>query len=590
MNRVAPRSRKKKAWSLLQAGRFQEACDLYKVICKRNSEDAEAWFLCGALSGQLGQFDNAIDCCRKAVGLKPDYLEAWYNLAQAYMHCDRTAEAITAYRKAIEIKPDYVEAHFNLGYALEQSGDYAGAIQSYRKAIDITPDYVEAYCNLGNLMNNINQGSREDGIAYLRLALRIDPSYSAGWIYLGRALHQTGQLDEALDSFDTVLDKEPGNIETISAKALVYEKQGEFDKAYSLLQPLLGNADANIAAAFAAVASRLGKSDEAIALLEVVLQRASLNAGDSRTLHLRLGRLLDRKGDYDAAFDHFRRGNALKRSGYDADAILGRFDEIRDYFSESRMAGLPRATNQSQTPVFIVGMPRSGTTLVEQILDSHPGVFGAGELTFMEDSDHALQARVGKRNLAYPAYLQGVTSDVLDDVANKHLAALSGLAPDRLRIVDKMPHNFRYLALIELLFPAARVIHCSRHPLDTCLSIYSYDFNAMHAYSTDMNWLGQYYRKYMELMAHWKQVLRIPLLEVSYEALIADQEAVTRKLLAFCGLSWDERCLDFYNNRRSVNTISYDQVRQPINDSSVARWRHYEQHLGALKQALGIDA
>lgn len=574
----------------MQVGRTQEAFDICKAICKQGSKDAEAWFLYGAVSGQLGQFENAITCCRKAVGLKPDYLGAWYNLAQAHMHCNRTVEAIAAYRKAIDLKPDYVEAHFNLGYAMEQSGDYAAAINSYRKAVDVKPDYVEAYCNLGNLMNNINQGPREDGIAYLRLALRIDPSFSKGWIYLGRALQQTGRLDEALESFDKVLDKEPDNMEAIGAKSLVYEKQGEFDKAYSLLQPLLETADFNVANAFAAVAATLGKSDEAIALLEDVLRRARLPASDSRTLHLRLGRLLDKKGDYDAAFDHYLRGNALKRSDYDADAVLGRFDEIRDFFSESRMAGLPRATNRSQTPVFIVGMPRSGTTLVEQILDSHPSVFGAGELTFMEDSDNALQARAGKGTMRYTTYMETLTLDMLDDVANRHLVRLLGLAPDAQRIVDKMPHNFRYLALIELLFPAARVIHCARHPFDTCLSIYTHDFNAMHAYATDLAWLGQYYRKYMELMDHWKRVLSLPILDVSYEAVVADQKGMTRKLVEFCGVPWDEQCLTFYKNKRSVNTISYDQVRQPIYSKSVARWRHYERHLGPLKQALGIDA
>ena len=264
------------------------------------------------------------------------------------------------------------------------------------------------------------------------------------------------------------------------------------------------------------------------------------------------------------------------------------FDKIIEFFCEEKLSALPRSDNQSQTPVFIVGMPRSGTTLVEQILDSHSQVFGAGELTLTENTDVALCTRTGQRK-NYPLYLSDTTQQMLNDAANRHLEKLKALAPDAARVLDKMPHNFRYLGLIELLFPRARVIQCARDPLDTCLSIYSHDFNGMHGYSTDLAWLGQYFLEYQALMDHWIQVLTIPILVVNYEDIVVDQERMTRKLVEFCGLPWEEQCLHFYRNKRSVNTFSYDQVRRPIYNKSVARWRHYEGYLGPLKRALGIE-
>ncbi len=586
-SRTALRARKKKAFSCIQAGRFGEAGKILSGVCKSDPRDPEAHFLFGVVNGQLGHLTEAVEYCRKAVKLKPDYFDAWYNLAQAYMHCDKPQDAASAYKSVIGLKPDYVEAHYNLGYALEQMGDYEAAIKSYREAVRVKPDYAEAYCNLGNLINNINQGSKAEGLGYLKLAVRINPGYLKGRLYLGRALAQNGDIDEALEQYDKILEQDSRHVEALCAKALAYEKSGDFDKAARVLEPLLAQPDSNVAGAYAAVAVHIDKTEAAIRYMEAILVKGGLNHSEARTLHFQLGKLLDRSGEYERAFKHFRQGNELKRSNYDIDAELLSFDGIRNFFTSSRMGGLPRSTELSETPVFIVGMPRSGTTLIEQILDSHPRVFGAGELVFVEDSAGAIGARSGPGR-GYPDCLEKMNSKVMEAVSAGHLRKLQEFAPDALRVVDKMPHNFRYLGLIELLFPGARVIHCMRHPCDTCLSIYSYDFNAMHAYSTDLGWLGRYYLKYQELMEHWKSVLRIPILDVKYEELVSDQEAMTRRLIEFCGLDWEEECLAFHKNKRSVNTISYDQVRRPIYAKSVARWRHYEQQLEPLRRALNL--
>jgi len=588
ISRTVLRARKKKAYSSIQANRFEDARKILSGVCKSAPRDPEAQFLLGVVSGQLGRLVEAINHCAKAVKLKPDYVDAWYNLAQAHMHCDMAQDAVSAYKKVIELKPDYVEAHYNLGYAMEQLGDYESAVSSYRMAVCIKPDYAEAYCNLGNLINNINQSSRSEGLNYLKLAVRINPAYLKGHLYLGRALNQMGQIDEALEHYDKILKQDPRHIEAICAIALAYEKSGDFDKAAMFLEPLLDQTDINVANAFAVVAVHIGRTEEAIQRMEAVLEKGGLGKSDARALHFKLGKLLDRSGEYQRAFNHLNQGNILKRSDYDVEVVLSDFDTIRSFFDSSRMANLPRSTNASETPVFIVGMPRSGTTLTEQILDSHPQVFGAGELVFVEDSVSAIGACSGLGK-DYPDCLEGASGKVMEEISAGHLKKLQHLAPDAMRIVDKMPHNFRYLGLIELLFPGARVIHCMRHPYDTCLSIYSYDFNAMHGYSTDLGWLGQYYLKYQELMEHWKSVLRVPMLDVRYEDLVSDQEKTMRQIIDFCGLPWDERCLSFHKNQRSVNTISYDQVRRPIYTKSVARWRHYEQYLEPLRDILDIN-
>jgi hypothetical protein len=229
-------------------------------------------------------------------------------------------------------------------------------------------------------------------------------------------------------------------------------------------------------------------------------------------------------------------------------------------------------------------MPRSGTSLVEQILSTHPGVYGAGELTAIDQFARHLGDATGD---AYPQSALHLDQATIDAAARQYLAALQDLAPSAIRVTDKMPGNFLHLGLIQLLFPGARVIHCRRDPLDTCLSCYFQQFNQGQTFSYDLSDLGHHYRQYQRLMRHWQSVISLPMLDVHYEDLVADQEAMSRKMLEFCGLDWTDECMRFYESKRYVATASYDQVRQPIYHKSVGRWRHYERYLGPLKTALG---
>jgi len=248
------------------------------------------------------------------------------------------------------------------------------------------------------------------------------------------------------------------------------------------------------------------------------------------------------------------------------------------------MASLPRASIRSERPLFITGMPRSGTTLVEQILSSHPDVHGAGELADIGEMAESLPARLGTQ-LQFPQCLSHVTTAHLDQLATGYLDTLERLSPDARRVTDKML-GFIYLGLIELVLPGARIIHCVRDPMDTCLSGYFQDFSRSHPYSYDLHNLGVYYRSYQKIMHNWKNVLSLPIMEVQYEDMVTNQEVTSRKVIDFCGLEWDERCLDFHKNERFVGTASYNQVRRPMYKTSLGRWKKYEQFLEPLKKAL----
>lgn len=584
------RAKKKKAFSCIEGQRFGEAKALCTQVCRADGNDAEAWFLLGAINGQLGLFEEAVRCELKAVTLQPGYADAHYNLAQAHMHIGEAGNAIASYRRFLELEPDHAEAHNNLGYALECAGDLKAAAENYARAIRLKPDYAEAYLNMGNVVSLIG-GTFAETSKYYFEAIALKPDYSKARCQLGAYYQQQGYLTEAARQFDLVLQAEPQNLKALAGKALLYEKSGHFTEGLELIQPYVeaGADEPKLAIAYTLIAARLKRpTDELIDLLHRQLEKPNLLALDQMALHDQLGRLCDQAARYDQAFAHFLRANQINPAYESPAEFLARFDDVKRIYTADFFASAPRASELSRRPIFIVGMPRSGTTLVEQVLSSHPEVCGGGELTALGVIADAMPGRLYSAR-PYPDCMTELTQSVADKVAKEHLDYLQQLCGDTLRVTDKMPHNFLRLGLIALLFPGAAIIHCRRHPLDTCMSIFTYRFNGAHPYATDLSELGKHYRKYLELMAHWRAVLPLPIFEVQYEDMVADQEQVSRKMVAFCGLEWDAQCLRFFENKRVVNTISYDQVRQPIYKKSVARWRHYGKFLAPLVAALGRE-
>ena len=580
---------KRRARLAVQGGRTEKAGALLTELCQCEPRDAEAWFLLGAVHGEAGRLPEAVECAQRAVALRPDWPEAHYNLGQAYMHQQRYEDAANSYREALRWRPDYAEAGNHLGYALLQYDRPAEAADGLQRVLNQHPNFAEAHSNLGAALLDI--GRIDEAIDRFQMALRIRPDCPGTRNHLARALILQGRPEAALEVCDETLRNDPANPEAPITKAGALDRLRRYREACGLLWPLRESRTPRASAAvnFARLAHHVDRVDEAADWLEGLLRSAALAPQDRGSLHFALGRLYDRRREFDRAFLHYRSGNECKQASQapmEPDRWRRKVDAIIAAFGTDALAGRPRTAERSPVPVFIVGMPRSGTSLVEQILASHPAVFGAGERTEIGDLAERLPRSV-RPERPYPECIAHLDTKRLREFARDHLARLRRLAPDAQRITDKMPGNFFLLGLIRLLFPGARIIHCVRDPRDTCLSCYFQQFVGAHAYAYDLEHLGIYYSQYRRLMAHWRRVLDPPMLELRYETLVERPEEWSRALVDFCGLPWDERCLRFYESKRVVATSSYDQVRHPIYRGSLGRWRHYERHLAPLLRALG---
>ena len=574
---------------LKQTGKIAEAETAYREALRLKPDFTAAHANLGTLLQDQGRFEEALVEHRAAARLAPMLPEVHFNLGNLLKEMGSFVEAESAFREALRLNPEFAEAHDNLGNVLSELQRFNEAVEAHRKALRLKPDFAAAYYNLGVDLEKL--GWFPDAMAVYAEAVRIKPDYLNAWINWAGLLAEFGPREKALEYYRRAQSLDPMCDAAAIGEAWVLEKQGEFQDAYARLRPFLEveKPDAFAAAIFAAICRPLNRRDEAIALMERVLERdaPSLKNDQRASLHFELGRLYDSKDAFDVAFRHYARGNEIYGGGaaFDAGQHARHIESLIHSYNHDFLAQAPRARTRSRRPVFIIGMPRSGTSLVEQILASHPEVFGGGELYMMDRIVYGLPAKLGVNTL-YPFCLTSMSQSDVEQMAQRYLDHLTSLSPDAERVTDKMPGNFLHLGLINLLFPEARVIHCMRDPLDTCLSCYFQNFQWRLPYTQDLRTLGAYYRQYQRLMNHWKAVLDIAVMEVIYEELVADQEGISRAMIEFCDLKWDDRCLQFYDTKRVVGTASYDQVRRPMYRRSVSRWRNYESYLGPLKDAL----
>jgi len=616
---VLSRSRIKKALALIQNGKLPEAKSLLSRICNGEKRNIEAWFLLGSVCGQLGLYNEAIAACRRVIELKPDHIGAIINSGNTMMSLARYDEAAAYYHNALQLQPDdpdtcntlgsalyltgkteqaaeyfrraigyrdnFAHAYYNLANTLHTMGRANEAIYNFRQAINHDPRFPKAHIDLGHLLRS--HGEYQQAEKHFRQALAIKPNDSQARSGLAMLARQQGKLDEALDIYKKMLLIQPDDADALAGEADILERRGNLEEAWARVRTAISKGVENTALAdvYSRICIQHNQCEDALALCNRLLARKSTPGSERQTLHYALGRLLDRLGAFDEAFKHYKQANELSPFRFDPAGHAAQIDELIATFNPASMAQLPRSRNHSQQPVFIVGMPRSGTSLVEQILSSHPQVFGAGELNEINLLARSV-ADVTGGDTGYPACIHSISQTSVDKLAQQHLDCLDTFSPDALRITDKLPHNFMHLGLISILFPEAHIIHCVRNPLDTCLSIYFQNFNWMHQYSNDLAHLGNYYNQYQRLMEHWTTTLDIPLLEVQYEHLVKDQKKTSQSIVKFCGLEWDECCLQFHKSERKIATASYDQVRRPIYTGSIARWKNYEQHIAPLIAAL----
>ncbi|MEE8428819.1 MAG: sulfotransferase [Gammaproteobacteria bacterium] len=443
----------------------------------------------------------------------------------------------------------------------------------------------EVWYRLGAAYVRLRGYEQAEACARKALALRAD--YVSAMNQLGLVLGWQGRNEEALEIYQQVLKISPENPRAISGLAGIYEILGDYDKAYELVTPLVDGrvGSIDVALVFARVCRHFDCGDKAIKYVNEVIQHPSVPIPERARMLFSLGTLHDAKGECESAFDCFLRANHLKNVGFDVDHHEQNIKWILATYTKETIAKLPRVANQSELPVFIVGMPRSGTSLAEQILASHSRVFGAGELNDINRLVRSMCSGAAAEICYLPA-LNDIELAALESASLEYLHRRREHAGAADRITDKQPLNFLHLGLIALLFPAARIIHCTRDPLDTCLSCYFLEFLENHYYAYDLANLGQFYVQYHRLMKHWQQVLPLPILEIRYEELVNNPEQVSRTMIEFLDLQWEEQCLRFHESGRLVRTASYDGVRKPIYTKSIGRWQNYKSQLTALTAAL----
>ncbi len=527
-----------------------------------------------------GRHQEALEALRPALEGAPTP-QALRLAAEIEAVQDRPREALAACERALALQPADAALHFLRGRLLDRLGDLHGAAAAFEEAARLAPGELAPHAQASVVYSRL--GLRWKCLEHEDALARLAPGNWAVHHNRGWALLALMRVEEALEAFRRAAAlAPPERPEALAAQAVALARLGRHEEAQRILDGLPEGLRRNhaVAIAWSEVAPRTGRVPEAIGLLRQILEEETrLNPLERQSLHFALGQLHDREGEVDRAFAHFHTANAMAPRSFRREVFARESERIRQTFSLAALAEAPRGPGDPR-PVLIVGMPRSGTSLTEQILASHPQVHGAGEL-------HSL-TQVGQELLDEAATrpLETVDEPLVHRLARRYLEDLTRGAGDAVRVTDKMPTNFFWLGAAQVLLPGARVIHCRRHPLDTLLSCYKENLQGLHAYSNRLEDLAFFYRLYRRLMAHWEQVLELPVLELRYEELVAEPEAQVRRLLDFLELPWDERCLRFHESRRLVRTASFDQVRRPLYKGAVGRWRRYAPYLEPLRREL----
>ena len=505
----------------------------------------------------LGDLADAAKCFQEAVRLRSPYPEAEFalNVCLGLIYKDQNnyQQSEKHLRAALEKKPGDVQVLISLADTLRFQKRFDEAERFVQDVIDRHPSIAEAHAVLGTVYSD--QGRTEKAIPRLREALALRPDLVIALDKLGVQLAATGEIEEARQCYRRALAIDPQNASIFYNLSLI---------------------------------ERIPDDDPLLQTMEDLLHREETSSEDRMRLYFAFGRIRDSRKQYDTAFELWIEGNRIKRRTltHSMEAERNFAARLRSVFTDEFMEARIGVGCPSRVPIFIVGMPRSGTTLVEQILAAHPQVYGAGELPNLNRMVNTTLKRLTGHD--YPESVTAMTSDQFRQAGEEYDGTVRTLDTGAHRITDKMPVNFFHVGLAKLVLPQSKIIHCSRNALDTCVSCFSTLFmRASCPFAYDMRELGEFYSLYAELMEHWRKLAHVDFLDVHYETLVADQERVTRDLLSFCELPWDDSCLDFHRCRRPVHTASNVQIRQPMYSHAVERWRRYEKHLGPLREALG---
>ena len=525
---------------------------------------------------KAGRPDDAIAPLRDAARLEPFNPTIQHDLGLACLEVGRIPDAIAALERAVASNPRYADAYFRLGIALEKLGDVGGAIVAYDRATQLLPSLTEAWFRAGALVYTL--GHRDEAIGCFRRAAATGGKSSFGRLGMARALLTEDRNQEAEQVLRRALAVDPRNAMAYDLLGNLLSEFGRFDEARECFQHAIEIAPLLAGCYYDLVRCRpvTSDDDDLLQRMEAALATAGLEAAQRLRLHLGIGKAAEDLGDYGLAMQHFDSADAVRRGSvpFDSAAFSIEIDRLIARSTPELIARAPDPGSDDATPVLIIGMPRSGTTLVEQIVSVHPEAGAGGELYFWIQRGAAWHG----------SGVAGNETPFLAKVAADYLGVLRALAPKAARVTDKMPFNFLWAGLIHMAFPRATIIHCRRAAVDTALSIHQTHFHPGLAFPTGGADLVAYFRSYQRLVDHWRSVLPADrFIEVDYEELTRAPEQEIRRIIAACGLAWNDACLHPESNPRRVNTPSKWQARQPIYRNSVGRWRRYEPWLGPLR-------
>jgi tetratricopeptide (TPR) repeat protein len=588
-------------------------------------KNAQAYNNLGIVHYENKDYDKAIEAYRKALEITPEFPEARNNLGNSLRMAGDLDGAGKAYQGALTLREIYPEAYNNLGTLLREQKNPDAAQHALRKAIQQNPRYVDAYNNLASILHFENKDvealrqmtdvlrfaprnpksllltariqlkrANYDAVEKAcKIVLEDDPSSSEAMAMLGQLMHELDRYDEAITYLEKALELNPDNAEARNFYGVTLKSVGRLDDARKQIMAAI-DLNVDMYGAYSNLNDLVDFSKEPVLFNRIeALMEADDDQGSDRILplHYAYAKALDDVGQHEKALEHYMAGGRIKRAqlNYVEQDTFAFFEKIKKQFPAQIFKSRPFEGNPSDRLVFILGMPRSGSTLTEQIISSHPDVFGAGEVKYLSRSVHSLKDRFPSLT-SYPALVDELDKDQFDILAKKYLSAMEAPAGAEAKLTDKLLTNYFFVGLINILFPKAKIINTVRNPVDTCLSAFTKLFKDDMPHSYDLSELGRYYCEYEKLMEHWEKVLPAGVMKrVSYEDMVEDTEGTAREVIEFIGLPWNDTCLDFHNSSRAIKTASVAQVRKPIYNSAIERWRKYGEGLRPLLGALGRE-
>ncbi len=572
--------------ALFTSNKLPEALDYFGKAAAADGGQAHIFHYQGLTHFRLGHLDQAVVSFRRALAVAPKSPATLNNLAFVFQTKEDYGQAERLYREALAANPVYAEAHNNLGNTLFKLERPDEAIACFRRALGIEPNYFEAHTNWGNVL--AAGGSYDEAISHYRQALRINPKDAESLASIARVLNKQGLVEEALTYWRKSLVLAPSDVATLNHAGVALRELGRTDEAMKYFEKALSLApNRGLSYLNIATTRQFDTQSAYFKGAQDLLDNPSVPDLDRCSAEFAVARAFAKDELFAESFASFARANQIKKRSiqYDETGALSGFSELREAFTPDLFEKFSGHGHSSDRPIFILGMPRSGTTLLEQIVSSHPEVFGAGELATMGNVAGQIAERVKQR---FPEAMHHLPPGDLRSFAEAYLGQAHSRAPkEARRVTDKMPSNFMMVGLIATLYPNAKIILTQRDPRDVAMSCFSILFATGQDHTYNLAELGRYLVRYYDLVDYWKRVIPAhQLLEVSYERLVGDLEANVRRVIDHCGLDWHPDCLDFQNNKRSVRTASVTQVRQALFTSSIGRWRPYAPYITELLDIL----